>query len=42
MTSCLQYYYENEEDREKYRISCDNKVFPNLNNVSLFNNKDLL
>ena len=42
MTSCLQYYYENEEDREKYLISCDNKVFSNLNDVSLFNNKDLL
>jgi hypothetical protein len=42
MTSCLQYYYENEEDREKYSISCDNKVFSNLNDVETFNNKDLL
>ena len=31
--ACLQYYYENPEDREKYRINCDGKIFPDLYNV---------
>ena len=42
MTDCLQYYYENPEDAEKYKINCQGKVFPDLNNVEKFNNKDLL
>ena len=42
MTDCLQYYYENPEDAEKYKINCKGKVFPGLNNVETFNNKDLL
>jgi len=39
---CLQYYYENPEDRSKYRINCGGKIYPNLNNVDKFNNKELL
>ena len=39
---CLQYYYENPEDADKYKIDCNGKVFQNLNNVETFNNKDLL
>lgn len=40
--TCLQYYYENPQDAEKYAINCDNKTFYNLNDVDKFNNKDLL
>ena len=40
--ACLQYYYENPQDAEKYAINCDNKIFQNLNDVETFNNKDLL
>ncbi len=40
--SCLQYYYENEEDAEKYKINCNNKNFNNLQDVDTFNNSDLL
>lgn len=40
--ACLQYYYENAEDAEKYRINCDNKMFKNLNDVETFTNNDLL
>ena len=39
---CLQYYYENPEDAEKYKINCNGKVFQNLNDVETFNNRDLL
>ena len=39
---CLQYYYENPEDRLKYKINCAGKVYPNLNDVDKFNNKELL
>ena len=39
---CLQYYYENPEDAEKYKISCEGKVFTKLNDIESFNNKDLL
>lgn len=42
MTDCLQYYYENTEDAEKYKINCEDKVFPPLNNIDTFTNKDLL
>lgn len=42
MTTCLQYYYENPEDSDKYKINCEGKTFDNLENVELFNNKDLL
>jgi hypothetical protein len=40
--ACLQYYYENPQDAEKYAISCDNKTFENLDDVEKFNNKELL
>lgn len=40
--ACLQYYYENPQDAEKYAISCDNKIFQNLDDVEKFNNKELL
>ena len=40
--ACLQYYYENPEDAQKYAINCENKRFYSLNNVQEFNNKDLL
>ncbi len=40
--ACLQYYYENPEDAEKYEINCEDKVFPNLNDIEKFNNNDLL
>ena len=40
--SCLQYYYENEENSTKYRIDCKDRIFENLENVDKFNNKDLL
>ncbi len=39
---CLQYYYENTEDAEKYEINCNGKVFEKLNDVETFNNKELL
>ena len=40
--ACLQYYYDNPEDAEKYRINCNGKIFENLNDVDTFNNKELL
>lgn len=40
--ACLQYYYENQQDAEKYAINCEGKTFKNLNDVETFNNKDLL
>ncbi len=40
--SCLQYYYENEENSKKYKIDCKDRIFENLENVDKFNNKDLL
>ena len=35
--ACLQYYYENPEDAQKYAINCENKRFYSLNNVQEFN-----
>ena len=40
--ACLQYYYENPDDAKKYKINCEDKVFPNLNDIEKFNNNDLL
>src|SRR6056300_1123057 len=42
MSDCLQYYYEKDEDRDKYRINCIEKNFDNLSSVDNFTNKDLL
>ncbi len=42
MSECLQYYYENPEDAEKYKIECKNRDFNNLNSIEKFNNKELL
>ena len=39
--ACLQYYYENPEDREKYRINCDGKIFPDLYNVEKYTSKSM-
>jgi hypothetical protein len=39
---CLQYYYENPEDAIKYKINCGGKIYPNLNDVDKFNNRELL
>jgi len=39
--ACLQYYYENPEDREKYRINCEGKIFPNLYNVEKYTSKEM-
>ena len=40
--ACLQYYYENPDDAQKYKIACGGKVYPNLSDVNNFNNKELL
>ncbi len=42
MSDCLQYYYEKDEDRAKYKINCSEKKFKDLDSVENFNNKDLL
>ncbi len=42
MSNCLQYYYEKEEDAEKYRINCKNREYTNLNSIQDFKNKELL
>lgn len=39
---CIQYYYKNPEDRDKYHIKCENMKFKNLNDLDKFNNNDLL
>ena len=42
MSDCLQYYYDNPEDSEKYKLSCDYKPFPELNDPSVYTHKKLL
>ena len=42
MTTCLQYYYENAEDTEKYKLSCDYKPFPELNDPEVYTHKKML
>lgn len=39
---CLQYYYDNSDDTNKYNIDCLNMKFNNLLDIDKFNNKDLL
>ena len=43
MSDCtLQYFYNSEELRSKYKINCTDKVFENFNNLDYFNNRDFL
>ena len=39
--SCLQYQYKTPEETEKYKINCDNKIFPSLYDINSFNSKEL-
>ncbi len=39
---CLQYYYESGEEADKYKITCKDRTYKNLNDVDNFNNKELL
>jgi hypothetical protein len=39
--ACLQYYYENPEDREKYKINCEGKIFPTLYDIEKYTSKDM-
>ena len=36
MSDCLQYYYDNPEDAEKYKIDCRKRTFEDLNSVEKF------
>ena len=38
----MQYYYPNEELREKYNIKCGDKYFVDIDNFKEFNNEDFL
>jgi len=38
----MQYYYEDEKLREKYKINCSDKFFADYNNVKEFNNESFL
>lgn len=42
MSDCLQYYYDNPEDDEKYKLSCDFKPFPELNDSGVYTHKKML
>lgn len=42
MSDCLQYYYDNPEDAEKYKIDCRKRIFEDLNSVEKFTNRNLL
>ena len=42
MSDCLQYYYDNPEDAEKYNIDCKKRIFEDLKSVENFTNKNLL
>ena len=42
MSDCLQYYYDNPEDAEKYNIDCKKRTFEDLKSVENFTNKNLL
>ena len=42
MSDCLQYYYDNPEDTEKYKLSCEYKQFPELNDPSVYTHSKLL
>ena len=42
MSECLQYYYADNQDSEKYKIDCSNKVFEYFSDYSLFSNNKFL
>lgn len=42
MSDCLQYYYDNPDDTEKYKLSCDYKHFPELNDPDVYTHSKLL
>jgi len=42
MSDCLQYYYDNPEDAEKYKLSCDYKKFPEFNNPDVYTHSRML
>ena len=42
MSDCLQYYYDNPEDAEKYKLSCDYKEFPEFNNPDVYTHSRML
>lgn len=42
MSDCLQYYYDNPEDAEKYKLSCDYKDFPEFNDPGVYTHSKLL
>ncbi len=42
MSDCLQYYYDNPDDSERYKIECRKRIFEDLNSVDNFTNKNLL
>lgn len=42
MSDCLQYYYDNPEDTEKYKLSCEYKQFPELNEPGVYTHSKLL
>ncbi len=42
MSDCLQYYYDNPEDDEKYKLSCDYKPFPELTDIDSYTHKKML
>ena len=38
----LQYYYPTEEDSIKYKINCEDKNFPEFEDIAKFNNEQFL
>ena len=40
--NCIQYYYENKEDAEKYEIECKEKKLENLYSVEKYTPSDML
>ena len=42
MSDCLQYYYDNPEDAEKYKLSCDYKDFPEFNDPDVYTHSRML
>ncbi len=42
MTDCLQYYYDNPEDTEKYKLSCRSRNLEDLNDISTYTHSKIL